>query len=815
MIPSQSQTTLDIRALNTLYKIISSYVTMFVLLAILAVAAGVGTFLENDFGNTFAKESVYTSFWYQTLLLLSAINMVFVFLKLRVKLLRPGPIFHFAFIVILLGAFVTHHFGVEGQMHIREGARSNLIVAGEEHLEVPFYVALKDFKMTRYPGTRAPSEYSSDVIVIDEANNKELAASVTMNHTLSYGGYKFFQSSYDDDEKGTIFSVNKDPGVEITYVGYTVLFLGLLLVLFDRKSRFQFLMREIKRMPIACVAVLLVFASSPIEAASQELSLDEDYIESYLKDHRENSKNLADEFGSLIVQGATGRMKPLDTQNREILNKLTGRSMWHGMDGNQVVLGIFSRPKIWRKVNIIKVKTPKLRALLGVPRTQKLVAMAVFFDKGGKFKLTEETNKANQLPPSRRGTFERDLIRVDELLNIAFMSQRGMLLKLFPLPDDPNNTWADMPTLFMTLDNPELTKATGELFNQVFSRDYDGALEHVESIRAYQKKVGVAVVPSEQRIDAELWYNQSSLFIKLSVAYLILGLLLLFYSLFSMFYNRMINRKVRKSINVVVMGFFLIHSFGIGLRWYIGGYAPISNTYETMIYIAYSAILAGVFFFRKSLIALGASLIMAGTFIFAAYLGEINPQITSLVPVLKSYWLSIHVSVITASYGFFGVSAILGLVTLFVFMIRGEARPHLDSHIRDITYINEATLTLGIVLLIIGNFLGAIWANESWGRYWGWDPKETWTYIAIIVYALVIHLRLMKPIYSYYLFAVSSILAFFTILMTYYGVNFYLSGMHSYATGDPVPFPSWAYYLLGGVALLMGLSFTKRKVSLS
>ena len=210
--------------------------------------------------------------------------------------------------------------------------------------------------------------------------------------------------------------------------------------------------------------------------------------------------------------------------------------------------------------------------------------------------------------------------------------------------------------------------------------------------------------------------------------------------------------------------------------------------------------------------ALSASFIMAGIFIFAAYLGEIDPQITNLVPVLKSYWLSIHVSVITASYGFFGVGAILGIVTLILFSLRSHKREHINIHIKNITYINELTLILGLILLVIGNFLGAIWANESWGRYWGWDPKETWAYISILVYTIVLHFRLIKNYYSTYLFNVMSIVAFASILMTYFGVNFYLAGMHSYATGDPVPIPQWVYISAGIVLALIAISYPKKNL---
>jgi len=504
-------------------------------------------------------------------------------------------------------------------------------------------------------------------------------------------------------------------------------------------------------------------------------------------------------------------MKPLDTQNREVLSKLTGRTSWNGMDANQIMLGMFTRPGLWKKVNIIKVKTPKLRKLLGVPENQKLLKFSDFFDDDG-FKLTKETKEANKMVPSKRGTFERDIIQVDELLNILFMSQRAMLLKVFPVPNDSNNLWVDFPDMFMELEEKELQNSTTKVFDLVYSRKYDEAIQYIDNIRKFQIKHGKNVMPTTRKINVELQYNKSSIFIRLSLAYLLIGFILIFYSLISMFNNKMVNTKVQRTINIIVLALFLIHTFGIAIRWYIGGYAPISNTYETMIYIAYSAIIAAVLFLRKSIIGLGAALIMAGVFVFSAYLGEINPQITSLVPVLKSYWLSIHVSVITASYGFFGISAVLGFLTLLIFVVRSSTRKHLDIHIQNITYINEATIIFGIILLTIGNFLGAIWANESWGRYWGWDPKETWTYISIIVYTLVLHFRLIPKIYSHYLFAASSVVSFLTILMTYYGVNFYLSGMHSYATGDPVPMPNWAIVLLIIIALLIIFTFKKRTI---
>lgn len=782
---------------------------MVVLLLILSIGAAVGTFIENDFGSATAKDVIYHSFWYSLVFLLACINMVLILIKTKSRLLSPRTIFHLAFILILIGAAITHFWGIEGSMNIREGEKSNIVIVGEKEIEIPFYLALTDFQLTRYPGSNAPSEFSSDVTVIDQSNNTEIEAKIYMNNTLSYGGYKFFQTSYDTDELGTQLTVNKDPGVEVTYIAYALLFLGLILNLFDKQSRFQYLIRKIGEMPIASFLIPILLLNTPLIISAQEYST---YVEEYMTDFREQSKGLSAAFGSLVVQDPDGRMKPLDSQNREILYKLTGKGSWNGMDANQVVMGMFSRPKMWEKVHLIKVKTPKLRVLLGLMEDQKLARFNDFFDENGNYKIEEEVERANQLVPSKRGTFERDLIKVDERLNVAFMSIRGVLLHIFPLPGDQNNTWMDFKTMFTTSDDNELKQSAGRLLDAVYNRNFSSGFEHIEMIRTYQNEYGKSVIPEQNRLDMEIWYNSISLFTKISLAYLLLGFVLLIYSISSIFNNRMIHPKVNLLIfglGIIILGF---HTFGIGIRWYIGGYAPLSNTYETMIYIAYSAVIAGVFFFRKSIIAMAASMMVAGVFIFAAYLGEIDPKITSLVPVLKSFWLSLHVSVITASYGFFGVGMLLGIITLILYMLRSKNREHIDSHINSIVHINEVTLILGLTLLVIGNFLGGVWANESWGRYWGWDPKETWAYVSILVYTLVLHMRLLKSIYSPYLFTVLSVLAFFSILMTYYGVNFYLAGLHSYATGDPVPIPSWVYYSVGTLLLFIVLSYPKRKL---
>jgi cytochrome c-type biogenesis protein CcsB len=332
----------------------------------------------------------------------------------------------------------------------------------------------------------------------------------------------------------------------------------------------------------------------------------------------------------------------------------------------------------------------------------------------------------------------------------------------------------------------------------------------MDHIAQYQEKAGANVIPSKTQMHYELLFDKIDIFPKLTLAYVLSGFILFIVAFASVFNEKLKSKTVTYAFFGLLAVLFTVHTFGMGLRWYISGHAPWSDTYESLLYISWSAVFAGVVFFRKSLLALSASVIVAGIFMFTAHLSHIDPQITNLVPVLKSYWLTIHVSILTGSYGFLGLGAILGFMAMLLFIFRSPQRKNIDETIKHITTINEVALTIGLVALTIGNFLGGVWANESWGRYWGWDPKETWAYVSIVVYVLVLHLRLIKGFNTAFVFSVASLLAFSTILMTYFGVNFYLSGMHSYATGDPLPIPTWVYVLTALVFVTIAVAYNKR-----
>jgi len=340
----------------------------------------------------------------------------------------------------------------------------------------------------------------------------------------------------------------------------------------------------------------------------------------------------------------------------------------------------------------------------------------------------------------------------------------------------------------------------------------------VDKIMSYQEQYASDIMPSPSRISAEKFFNKAGIFQKLTPFYLISGLILLF-SIFAKMIKPSISLKwVTKIVFGVTILAFIMHTFGLGLRWYIAQHAPWSDGYESMIYIAWAVALAGLFSSKQYVVSLALTSILAGVTLFVAHLSWMDPQITTLVPVLKSYWLNIHVSVITASYGFLGLCGLLGFFTLILFAIKSKDKKtkkneEIDRNIVEATRINEMAMILGLSLLTVGNFLGGVWANESWGRYWGWDPKETWALVSILIYAAIVHFRFVKGLNTQFAFAVASTVAFASIIMTYFGVNFYLSGMHSYASGDPVPIPTFVYYTVAIVLAVIGLAYRNRNLS--
>ncbi|WP_200762557.1 cytochrome c biogenesis protein CcsA [Nitrosophilus alvini] len=702
---------------------------------------------------------------------------------------------------------------------------------GSKEIELPFYLYLKDFVIEKYPGSMSPSSYESHVILYDEKNGVKMPYRIYMNNTLEYGGFKFFQSSYDQDEKGTILSVNHDPGKWPTYLGYFLLGLGFLLNLLNPYSRFGKLARtryiqSAKKPAAAAIAFLMLLFTNNLNAANEHAGHNHSQIDMkhIIETVKKIDKKHAENYGSILLQSHDGRIKPIDSAAIDILNKIHGSDTMLGLTHNQIILGMAAKPTYWQRIKMIKVNHPGVKKLLGIPEDEKYFAFVEIFDKNGNYKLAEAVEKATRKRPGERDKFDKEVIKVDERLNIAYMVYSGEFMKVFPLKGDPNKTWYSPAAALKTFPPQEakiiraiLEKNFKGLNKGLSSGDWSLADEAVNEIKAYQQKYGADIIPSKSRIEAELLYNRLDIFNRLVPVYLLSGLVLLFL-IFARLMKPSLNLEVPTKIVVgILIIAFLAHTFNLGLRWYIAGHAPWSNGYEAMLYISWAIILSGILFARQSEFAVSSTAIFAGITLFVAHLSWLDPQITTMVPVLKSYWLTIHVSVITASYGFLGLSALLGFIALILFIMLGftkkdETRKQIILNIKEAGRINEMSMIVGLSLLTVGNFLGGVWANESWGRYWGWDPKETWALVTILVYTAVVHLRFIPKVWNSFNFAALSVVAYSSVIMTYFGVNYYLSGLHSYAAGDPVPVPTWVYYAIVIVAAIIAAAYRNRKV---
>jgi len=693
------------------------------------------------------------------------------------------------------------------------------VAYGSIERKLPFSVALRDFELERYPGSMSPASYASEVSVIDPANQEKFDFRIYMNHILDYQGYRFFQSSFDQDELGTVLSVNHDPGTLITYIGYLLLAIGMFGVLIVKNGRFNALGEKLKSIKaentVAALAVItLIMFSSTNAIASDEENPVIQVAKGFDKAH-------ADKFGHLIVQDASGRMKPMDTLSHEILAKLNRNDTFLGLNSNQVVLGMMLRPDAWREIAIIRTGDKEINKLIGLPESAKTAAFSQFFqvpDEISGYKLAQLVDEANRKAPGKRDKFDKALLQVDERVNVAYMVYTGSLVRMWPKPSDKNHKWDATIEALQTLSPKEseivrllAVSYFGSIDQAMKSGDWKKADEALDRIDKYQRFVGASVYPNDLKSKVEIFYNKANVFEQLWPLYFVVGFTLLILSFIKIIKPTFKEEWLSKVSFGLLVLFFAAHTAGLAMRWYISGHAPWSNGYESMIYIGWASVLAGFIFSRRSVMTMAATAIMTGLILFVAHLNWMDPQVTNLVPVLQSYWLAIHVAMITASYGFLGLGALLGMITLILFILKKpENSVRLNLAIKELNAINEMSLLVGLILLTVGNFLGGVWANESWGRYWGWDPKETWALVTILVYAVVIHLRMIKGAYSDYIFSVVSLLAFTSVLMTYFGVNYYLAGMHSYAKGDPVPVPDFVPWTYAVIAIVIAMAYKKR-----
>ncbi len=705
--------------------------------------------------------------------------------------------------------------GVEGRPAVAHAEGFDVAIAyGARSIVLPFSIQLHDFIMERYPGTNSATGYASEVQLIDERNGTDEQHRIFMNNVLDHDGYRFFQSSFDQDEQGTYLSVNHDFwGTWISYTGYILLTIGMVMTLFSKKSRFQQLSQSLQRMrsaSTAAAAVVVLFGLALPSSAQKVID-------------QRNSGGVvdaahADRFSRIVVQDHRGRMKPMHTLTREVMRKVYRRERINGLSADQVMLGMFVNSADWVGTPMIKLgEHPRIHELLAVPGAY--ASYRDFFDENGDYRLSAEIQEANALQPADRGVFEKDLIKVDERVNIMNMALGGHMFKIIPVPGDANNTW--IASSMGEHDHGTPANPVADRFFRTYVPALREAMRNgnytlpdklLSELDTYQKEKGAAVMPSSAQVDAEIFLNNLGVFDRLAVVYALLGSVFLGLLFFSVFRPMVDLRKVQRILRWSLIGAFVLHTIGLALRWYVSGRAPWSNGYESMIYIGWTTVLAGVLFGRRSLGGSAATMVLAATILLVAMLSYLDPEITPLVPVLRSYWLTIHVSLEAGSYGFLALGAVIGLINLLLMLFlseKNEKRVH--RLVKELSSLSEMTLIGGLFMISIGTYLGGVWANESWGRYWGWDAKETWALVTILVYAFILHMRMIPGLQGLYAYNMTSLFGLASVIMTYYGVNYYLSGLHSYAAGDPVPVPDWVFIGTLALVALSALAYMRKR----
>jgi cytochrome c-type biogenesis protein CcsB len=667
---------------------------------------------------------------------------------------------------------------------------------GSKPMELPFALKLNDFQLDKYPGSMSPSSFASEVTLIDPSEKSNKPYRIFMNNILSHKGYRFYQSSYDRDEQGTVLSVNHDAlGTGVTYFGYFTMFAFIILSFFAKGGRFQRLLRESKKSAAVAGIVLLMLLLPGFHASAQ------------IYPNPPNSAE-AKAFGKIWVQGTEGRMKPVNTLSSEMLRKMFGENKIGRMTPEQFWLSLLTHPDEWARLKMFEVKESKIANMFQI--TGGMGSYSDFF-RQDKYMMGEMVNAAMQKQPAQRNGFDKYVIKLDETLNVFYMGMTGQLLNIFPNPIDPKAKWSvpgQVPGGISGADSLMIAGVFGEYLSAVASGDLAQAKIYREGISKFQKSYGSAIIPSEKRANLEVLYNKLLVFERLAIFYAFIGLLFLIVQIWSLFKPAKWHKTSAWVFGGLLFAAWIVHTFGLGLRWYLSGHAPMSNGYESMIFVAWGTLLAGFLVVRRSQLPLALTGVLAALSLLVAHLNWMNPEITPLVPVLKSVWLTIHVAVIMTSYSFLGLGALIGLITMVLFLSKTKKNQlSLNGHIKHLTRLNKIVLIVGLYLITIGCFLGAIWANQSWGRYWGWDPKETWCLVTILVYSFVGHMHNMKDFDNDFVFNFGSVIAFSSVLMTYFGVNYFLGGMHSYAAGEASTVPLLVYVVILAIMILVYVAY--------
>lgn len=719
--------------------------TVIALYIVVIAVMAVTTIVEKYQGTSYVADYYYGSWWFSLLWALLTIAAIAYFLGRKVHRLSTITL-HLSFVIILLGALLTHLTAEKGIIYLRTGQGTDRYMTADMQLHpLPFAVRLDRFEVTYHEGTSAAADYVS-TITIDDGTHQE-QATVSMNNIVSIHGVRLYQSSFDEDMQGSILAMSSDPwGIPVTYLGYALLFLSLVWMLFDPKGTYRRLLRSplLKRSMILLVLLHPTSYFSPLHATPRVLP-----------------QETAEKFGQLFMV-YNDRVCPVQTYAIDFTKKLYGKRSYQDYTAEQVLTGFVFFHDDWLNEPVIKVKGGELKERLNMP---DYASMNYFFGKNGYIlgPYVQEYYQGQQ-----QESFHKQVAKMDEKLMLVMELHKGSPLKLLPYQDKGITKWYAPTDNLPDSMNEEHRKYIRDVFTllngEIQAGNYERANAFIDKMAAYQKTFGGSSLPTPTQVKAERIYNKVAFATILFMVCLTMGIL----SFLLLVFNK--TRHTFLAQRVILLLVFLALSLGLILRWIITGTIPMSNGYETMLFLAWSIMLLALIVCRWFSIMLTFGFLLSGFFLLVSHISQMDPQITHLMPVLNSPLLTLHVSVIMMSFAFLAFTCICGITAL---IMRQKAE--------ELKLLSQLFLFPALTTLGIGIFIGAIWANVSWGTYWSWDPKETWALITFMIYAIGVHEQslpfLRKPQY-YHLYMT---LAFLTILMTYFGVNYFLGGMHSYA----------------------------------
>lgn len=733
------------------------------------------TFVEKFRGTEFVHASVYGSWWFVGLWAVLALLAVAYFVGRRVR--RASVVLlHLSFAVILAGALLTHVTSWQGAVRLRVGETMSTYyenVPGGDVVErkLPFELRLESFDVKYHDGTRAEADYVSRFTITDGGATQR--AEVSMNNVWKYRSVRFYQSSYDPDMRGSILALNSDPwGIPVTYAGYALLFLSLVWLLVDPKGVFRRLFKS-DMMRRGVLSVMAVCAMSQAAGAANTLP-----------------RETADRLGRLNIL-YNDRVCPLQTFAVDFTKKLCGSARYGDYTPEQVLAGFIFYGDEWSAEPIIRVKNGPLRDALQLPGR---CSVNTFFNQVmGGYILGPYLNEYYH---GHNDKFHKQVADIDDRLMMVMELRRGTLLRVFPFTSGGKTTWySPTENITDTLVDEAHRKYMQNVFSLIYGEVLAGSYGNVDKILdkmlKYQQLNGGSSLPSAAQVKAERLYNAIPFATILFMVNLTLGVVLLIIGLIRLIRPVKTDKPDRpdkallRAVPVVggaLLGLSLLALTAcIALRWIVGGRVPMANGYETMLLMAWFVMVLALVAARRFRIALPFGFLMSGFFLLVSHINQMDPQITHIMPVLSSPLLSVHVSVIMMSFALLSLTFICGLTAIILRLVRGRNAVELDGQLDSLALLSRLLLYPALTLLGVGIFVGAIWANVSWGAYWSWDAKEVWGLITLMVYAVAAHaasVPFLRRSMGYHIFMT---LAFLTLVMTYFGVNYFLGGMHSYA----------------------------------